>query len=142
MAHKHLIMEKYFLIKYIMQYYHTQNKHVLLYATRRTAIWKLSHSTSIIHIMLRILAWSYVIPLQNPQNVIKILTHANVIIIDVISMMTNTLLCAVQKRIVQSNQNFGLFSFSMKLVILVGDRDIACDLQIHSIKILYAKVVI
>lgn len=38
------------------------------------------------------------------------------------SMMINTLLCAVQKRIAQSNQNSRLSPFSMKLVTLFGDH--------------------
>lgn len=52
------------------------------------------------------------------------------------SMMTSTLLCAVQKRIAQSNWNSGLFLLSMKSVFLVGDLTQLPPICKHTLKAL------
>jgi hypothetical protein len=73
-----------------------QGKNVLLIATIRIATIWLSQHACTTHIQFRILVHGYFFTLLKPSNILQTLKNVHVIIIDEMSMVTSTMLCAIK----------------------------------------------
>jgi ATP-dependent exoDNAse (exonuclease V) alpha subunit len=96
-------------------------KKVILTATTGCAASRLSSKASTVQSTFHIQCKGYVRPLQELSVEFQILKEADVIIIDEMSMMTNTLLQSVETRLRQI-ENDTNEPYHSKLMILVGDH--------------------
>jgi ATP-dependent exoDNAse (exonuclease V) alpha subunit len=94
-------------------------KKVILIATTGCATLRLSSKASTIHNTFHIQCKGYVRPLQELSVEFQIIKEADIIIIDEMSMMTNTLLQSVETKLRQI-ENDTNEPYHFKLVILVG----------------------
>jgi hypothetical protein len=96
-------------------------KNVILTITTRCVTSRLSSKASIFHNTFHIQCKGYVWPLQKLSVKFEIFKEIDIIIIDVMSMMTNTLLQNIEIRLwqIENDTNEPYYS---KLVILVGDH--------------------
>jgi ATP-dependent exoDNAse (exonuclease V) alpha subunit len=125
---------KTFFVKYLAQYFQTQNKIVLLSATTGAAALRLSSNASTTHILFRIPSRGYLTPLPEPSTVLERLQSADVIVIDEMSMMTSYMLCTVEHRLKQACKDTISNTFCNKLVLLVGDLAQLPAICVHSPK--------
>lgn len=92
---------KTFFVKCLTHYLQTQGKNVLLTTTGTTTL-RLSQYACTIYTQFRIHVHGYLSLLPQPSNILQSLKYENVIIIDEISMMSNTMLCAIEQRLKQA----------------------------------------
>jgi hypothetical protein len=71
-----------------------------------------------IYTQFRIHVHGYLSVLPQPSNILQSLKYENVIIIDENLMMSNTMLCAIEKRLKQAQDNMNPFA----VVELIGKR--------------------
>jgi len=96
-------------------------KKVILTTIIGCATSRFSSKASIVHNTFHTQCKGYVQPLQKLSVEFQILKEADIIIIDEMSMMTNTLLQSVEIRLWQI-ENDTNEPYYFKLVILVGDH--------------------
>jgi hypothetical protein len=104
-------------VKYLTR--QTQGKNLLLPVSIGLATLWLSQHVCIIHTQFRIHAHSCLSVLPQLSNILQSLKYANVIIIDEMSMMTNIMLCAIEQRLKQAQNNMN--PFANVLLLLVRD---------------------
>jgi ATP-dependent exoDNAse (exonuclease V) alpha subunit len=112
---------KTFFISNLTEYYMLLKNKVILTATTGCAASRFSSKASTVHNTFHRQCKGYVRPLQELSVEFQILKEADVIIIDEMSMMTNTLLQSVETRLRQI-ENDTNEPYHSKLVILVGDH--------------------
>jgi len=89
---------------------------------------QLSQHAYTIHTQFKIPIHGYLYVLPQPSNILQSLKYANVIIIDEMLMMTNTMFCAIEQA--QDNMN----PFENVLLLLVGDLTQLLAICKHSLK--------
>jgi DNA replication protein DnaC len=72
-----------------------QGKNVLLIATVRATTLRLSQYGCTTHTQFRILVHGYLSTLSKPSNILQTLKNVHVIIIDEMSTVISTMLCAI-----------------------------------------------
>jgi hypothetical protein len=97
-------------------------KKVILTTTTWCATSRLSSKVLIIHNTFHIQCKGYVQPLQELSVEFQILQDADIIIIDEMSMMMNTLLQSIEIRLWQ-NENDTNEPYHVKLVIFLGNHE-------------------
>ena len=125
---------KTFFVKYLAQYFQTQNKLVLLSATTGAAALRLSSTASTTHTLFRIPSRGYLSPLPEPSTILERLHNANVIVIDEMSMITSYMLCTVEHHLKQACRDTISNTFCNKLVLLVGDLAQLPTICVHALK--------
>jgi len=106
-------------IKYFTQYLHMQNKNVLLTTIiGAVALWLFQHAYTT-HTQLRIPVHGYLSILSQPNQILKTLKHAHVIIVDEMSTMTNVMLCVIEQCSKWAHDNSN--PFTNMLLLLIGD---------------------
>jgi hypothetical protein len=93
-----------------MHYFQTQNKNLLFTATTKAVTLRLSHYACTIHTQFKILIHGYIYVLPQPGDMLQILKYIHVIIIDEMSMMINTILCATKQHLKQAQDNMNPFA--------------------------------
>jgi ATP-dependent exoDNAse (exonuclease V) alpha subunit len=126
---------KTFFVKYLAQYFQTQNKLVLLSTATSAAALRLSSTASTTHSLFRIPSRGYLSPLPEPSTVLERLHSADVIVIDEMSMMTSYMLCTVEHRLKQACRDTISNTFCNKLVLLVGDLAQLPAICVHAPKL-------
>jgi len=84
-------------VKYLTRYLQTQGKKLLLIATIGVATLRLSQHACTINTQFKIHVFGYFSVLPQPSNILQSLKYANVIIIDEMLMMIDTMLCAIKQ---------------------------------------------
>jgi len=79
----------------------------------------LSQDAYIVHTQFKIHVCRYLFVLLQPSNILQTLKHANVIIIDEMSMMTSIMLCVIKQHLKQTHNNMN--PFTNVFLLLVGD---------------------
>jgi hypothetical protein len=82
-----------------------------------------------IYIQFRIRVHGYLSILPQASNILQSLKYANVIIIDEISMMSSTMLCAIEQRLKQAQDNMN--PFANVLLLLVRDLTLLPSIWKH-----------
>ncbi len=90
---------KTFFSGYLTEYYMLLKKKIILITTTRCASSRLNSKVSIVHNTFHIQCKGYVRPLQEFSVEFQILKEFDIIIIDEMSMMTNTLLQSVETKL-------------------------------------------
>jgi hypothetical protein len=114
-------------VKYLTHYLQTEGKNVILTTTIGAATLQLSQHACTIHTQFGIHVHGYLFVLPQPSNILQSLKYANVIIIDEMSVMTNTMVCAIEQRLKQAQNNMNPFA-NVLLLLLVRDLT-----QLHEI---------
>jgi len=83
-------------VTYSTHYLQTQSKNVFL-TTIGVATLRLSQHACTKHTQFKILVHGFFLILPQPSNILQSLKHANVIIMDEMSIMINTMLCAMKQ---------------------------------------------
>jgi len=93
---------------------------------------QLSQHAYTIHTQFKIPIHGYLYVLPQPSNILQSLKYANVIIIDEMLMMTNTMFCAIEQWLKQAQDNKN--PFENVLLLLVGDLTQLLAICKHSLK--------
>jgi hypothetical protein len=109
-----------------------EKKIEILIATTKVATLQLSQDACTIHTQFKILIcgflfvfffffFFFVFVLPQPNDILQTLKYTHVIIIDEMSMMTSTILCAIEQRLKQVQGNINPFAN----VLLLSISDLA-----------------